>query len=136
MITIFIITDNVRHWAEDKGYPNECIRHTREKTTVHIGDIQIIITNKVPSLLRGYKVDKWIIDKPVTRRKRQELEWFITPARVIETKNFIMTNPSRLDWDGYDDRGWYCSSCDKDFGHDKPNYKFCPYCGAEWENQR
>ena len=45
MITIFIITDNVRHWAEDKGYPNECIKHTREKTTVCIGDIQILILN-------------------------------------------------------------------------------------------
>ena len=21
----------------------------------------------------------------------------------------------------------------EDFGHDKPDYKFCPYCGAEWK---
>ena len=135
MITIFIITDNIRHWAEDKGYPNECIRHTREKTTVCIGDVQIIIVNKLPLTLRGYKIDKWIIDKPITRRELQEIEWSFNPARVIETKKFEFINPhhTRLEWDGYDDRGWYCTSCDKDFGHDKPDYEFCPYCGAEWE---
>ena len=47
--------------------------------------------------------------------------------------NVVEPHHIRLEWDGYDDRGWYCSSCDKDFGHNKPNYNFCPYCGAEWE---
>ena len=41
-----------------------------------------------------------------------------------------MKNTS-IQWDGFDDRGWYCSSCNEDFGHDKPDYKFCPYCGVE-----
>lgn len=92
MITIFIITDNVRHWAEDKGYPNECIRHTHEKTTVCIGDIQIIIANKLPITLRGYKIDKWIIDKPITRKELQEIQWSLNPARIINLALIVDPN--------------------------------------------
>lgn len=48
MITIFIITDNVRHWG--------------------------------------------IIDKPITRRELQEIQWSLNPARIINFALIVEPN--------------------------------------------
>lgn len=88
MITVFIITDNIPKWAEDMGYPLNCITHTREKSIVQCGMFRAIIMTHLPFTMRGYKVDKWILDKPVTADERDMLELFTTPVRVVETENF------------------------------------------------
>ena len=32
------------------------------------------------------------------------------------------------------DQWWKCSECQYDYGYKKPEFKFCPNCGAEMED--
>lgn len=64
--------------------------------------------------------------------------------RIIKTKTkkgkWVFENRKRLIDENDEgrvymyDQWWKCSECHYDYGYKKPEFKFCPNCGAEMED--